>query len=473
MRVVVTLTTIPTREESLIKTIKSIQEGTVKPDAIYVNLPEWYPRFKCAPDPNLESKLKSLGVIVNKCKDYGSLTKLVPILDVETDPETLIIVLDDDMTYQPRVIDGLVQGYMEFKTPVGYSGIAYPETVVRVAGRLGFMLMLGHGQRTEILECAFGVAFPRKALEGFPVPAPMTEESDPCMYLTDDYMFAKFFDSKKIVKRIVCFPWAGRKGDDWSSIWIQNSDSQTHSLSKDGNLEKYMEAGLKLDTDLNPIKFPLCYNRVGKWLISSIKDDEHIGPWLARGVEWENWMRQDVEFAYKPGTDILDLGGNIGCNALMFSDYGPVHTFEPLFHKIIQKNIEQNSLSNPIQVYPFGLSSAPSDMNIYFPKTKNGLHNYGCCSVQPNKDEHSNTSVVIHLERLDDVYKGVPSVMKIDVEGHELAVLKGADATIRRHMPALIVEIHHFEESPVSKYIQNLGYTRCVVRPHGNYLFLL
>jgi FkbM family methyltransferase len=234
-----------------------------------------------------------------------------------------------------------------------------------------------------------------------------------------------------------------------------------------------MEAGLKLDTDLNPIKFPLCYNRVGKWLISSIKDDEHIGPWLARGVEWENWMRQDVEFAYKPGTDILDLGGNIGCNALMFSDYGPVHTFEPLFHKIIQKNIEQNSLSNPIQVYPFGLSSAPSDMNIYFPKTKNGLHNYGCCSVQPNKDEHSNTSVVIHLERLDDVYKGVPSVMKIDVEGHELAVLKGADATIRRHMPALIVEIHHFEESPVSKYIQNLGYTRCVVRPHGNYLFLL
>ena len=54
MRVVVTLTTIPTREESLIKTIKSIQDGTVKPDAIYVNLPEWYPRFKCAPDPNLE-----------------------------------------------------------------------------------------------------------------------------------------------------------------------------------------------------------------------------------------------------------------------------------------------------------------------------------------------------------------------------------------------------------------------------------
>ena len=57
MRVVVTLTTIPTREDSVIRTIKSIQAGTFKPDVIYVNLPEWYPRFECAPDPNLKTKL--------------------------------------------------------------------------------------------------------------------------------------------------------------------------------------------------------------------------------------------------------------------------------------------------------------------------------------------------------------------------------------------------------------------------------
>ena len=52
------MTTIPTREDSVIKTIQSIQSGTVKPDTIQVNLPEWYPRFKKGPDPNLETKLK-------------------------------------------------------------------------------------------------------------------------------------------------------------------------------------------------------------------------------------------------------------------------------------------------------------------------------------------------------------------------------------------------------------------------------
>ena len=74
MRVIVTLTTIPTREKSVIQTIHSLQSGTLIPDAIYVNLPEWYQRWSCAPDPNLEQKLENLGVIVNNCKDYGSLT---------------------------------------------------------------------------------------------------------------------------------------------------------------------------------------------------------------------------------------------------------------------------------------------------------------------------------------------------------------------------------------------------------------
>ena len=48
-------------------------------------------------------------------------------------------------------------------------------------------------------------------------------------------------------------------------------------------------------------------------------------------------MRETVKNLYKPGTDLLDIGGNIGYNALMFSDYGPVHSYEPVFHSIIEK----------------------------------------------------------------------------------------------------------------------------------------
>jgi len=247
MRVVVTLTTIPTRESSVLDTIRSIQSGTYKPDAIRVNLPEWYPRFGRGADPDLEEKLKALGVEVTRCQDYGVLTKLLPTLETETDPQTLLVVCDDDALYQPRWLEGLVKAHEEFGCPVGYSGIAYPETAMKLFGRLGYRLFQGHGTETEMLECAFGFLIPRWTMIGFPKIPALTADAEKYIYLSDDYLYTKFLDSKGIPKKVVCWPWAGRRGDDWSTIWVQNPDSQTHALSRDeNNLHNFMMAGLRL-----------------------------------------------------------------------------------------------------------------------------------------------------------------------------------------------------------------------------------
>jgi dTDP-4-amino-4,6-dideoxygalactose transaminase len=49
--------------------------------------------------------------------------------------------------------------------------------------------------------------------------------------------------------------------------------------------------------------------------------------------------------------------------------------------------------------------------------------------------------------------------MKIDVEGMELEVLKGADATIRQHMPVVFVENDRKEKSAdLIQHIHKLGY---------------
>lgn len=246
MRVVVTMSTIPTREDSLFKTIKSIQEGTCKPDVIYVNLPDWYPRFNRAPDPTLEQKLIDAGVTVNKTKDYGVLTSVLAIMDIETDPDTLIVFINDDANYKPRFLEGLLKGYAEFKCPVGYSGLAYPETTLRVWGRIDYGVLLGHGNDAEIFESAFGYLFPRSAVEGFPRLAPMSLPVQP-EYLSDDYLFPKYFEHKGLPKKVVCYPWAGRHGDDWSTVWTQNENSQTYSLSRDGNnLLNFLNAGKRI-----------------------------------------------------------------------------------------------------------------------------------------------------------------------------------------------------------------------------------
>ena len=100
------------------------------------------------------------------------------------------------------------------------------------------------------------------------------------------------------------------------------------------------------------MSFPTEEVKVGKFTVSVIDNDQYIAGCLRRGQEWDGWMRHDLPFLYEPGTDILDIGGNIGWNALMFSDYGPVHTFEPLFHEVITKNISQNLLQNSVTIHP-------------------------------------------------------------------------------------------------------------------------
>ena len=70
----------------------------------------------------------------------------------------------------------------------------------------------------------------------------------------------------------------------------------------------------------------------GIYDVHVISNDEYIGPTIARGREWDGWMRGDIRRCHKPDTEIIDVGANIGYNTLMFSDYGPVVSFEPVFH---------------------------------------------------------------------------------------------------------------------------------------------
>src|SRR6056300_855451 len=83
------------------------------------------------------------------------------------------------------------------------------------------------------------------------------------------------------------------------------------------------------------------------------------------------------------------------------------------------------------------------------------------------------STMEVHCERLDDIYTGTPSLMKIDVEGHELKVLKGAEETIKKHKPAILIEIHDFsEDHDVHKFMMSLGYGMPERRPEEVFLYL-
>ena len=213
----------------------------------------------------------------------------------------------------------------------------------------------------------------------------------------------------------------------------------------------------------------------GKYNVFVIQDDEYIGPCIANGYEWDNWMRTDIQECYKEGTDIIDIGANIGYNTLMFSDYGPVHAFEPVYYEIVNANIKSNNLKNNVTLYACALSNVNIETTMYIPQKgcqSDTKINYGGTSLDKHTDDIGNTPINVKCEIFDDVYNGTPSIIKLDVEGHELQVLQGAKETIKKYMPSIFVEIHDFgEDNEVHQYMKSFGYDNPEPKPEHVYLY--
>jgi hypothetical protein len=124
MRVVVSFTTIPGRINNIRKTIDSIGKQSVRPDIIYLNLPEVCRRQKHKPYVVPDFLRDNTSVHILKMDyDYGPSMKLLPVLDHESDPGTAIITVDDDHEYDKRFIETLL--HYEKKFPdcaLGFNG---------------------------------------------------------------------------------------------------------------------------------------------------------------------------------------------------------------------------------------------------------------------------------------------------------------------------------------------------------------
>jgi FkbM family methyltransferase len=83
-------------------------------------------------------------------------------------------------------------------------------------------------------------------------------------------------------------------------------------------------------------------------------------------------------------------------------------------------------------------------------------------NVLKDPDGSLRISMTVPTMRLDDYDLQDVSLIKVDVEGHELAVLQGAERTLRRSMPNLLVEIEERHRAggirDVSAFLARLGY---------------
>lgn len=124
--VIVSLSTLPPRHDFLHLTIESLLAQSQRPDAIFVNVPFEAVRAQGpieVPGCLWEYQRNAPHLQVVRTEDRGPGTKLLPALERVTDPEAIIITVDDDMAYDPRVVQTLVRASLRHSNwAVGFSG---------------------------------------------------------------------------------------------------------------------------------------------------------------------------------------------------------------------------------------------------------------------------------------------------------------------------------------------------------------
>ncbi len=110
MRVVGSLTTIPSRINNLTDTLHSITNQSYKLDAIYLNIPYSYANFDTK--YTIPDEYNDVCHIV-RCQDYGPVTKLIGALGQENDPDTIIITFDDDHVYPEGLVEKLLSRHRQ------------------------------------------------------------------------------------------------------------------------------------------------------------------------------------------------------------------------------------------------------------------------------------------------------------------------------------------------------------------------
>jgi FkbM family methyltransferase len=178
----------------------------------------------------------------------------------------------------------------------------------------------------------------------------------------------------------------------------------------------------------------------------------------------------------RPGDHVVDAGANIGYVTMLLSRWvgsaGRVHSFEPIpqTFDVLSWIVRRLGLAN-VRLLPAALSDGHGEARMEIPHYAGGGENpYEARLVEADPSAGRRT-VPVFRETLDALLgsdRPLIRFVKIDVEGHEGAALRGAEALIREAAPALMIEVSGDPDVPgnpahtLFRWLAERGYQACV-----------
>lgn len=156
----------------------------------------------------------------------------------------------------------------------------------------------------------------------------------------------------------------------------------------------------------------------------------------------------------------LDIGAYTGLFALLAARANPAlravaYEILPQTHELLKRNIAANGVEGRVEARLVGLAEAPGVLNMPV-----ALRTSSLPSSLSITSKFDGRGIDVPLARLDSEVTGLsgPFAMKIDVEGHEPAVLRGGLEFLSRERPDIIAEVLPGEGAEVQAILAPLGY---------------
>jgi FkbM family methyltransferase len=210
---------------------------------------------------------------------------------------------------------------------------------------------------------------------------------------------------------------------------------------------------------------------VGNFYFVCHKNDSYSGERITKGCLQETMILNLSKKYIDPEKSVIDIGANIGNHTIVYSNFTnkTVYSFEPQpeMYNILNENVKINGCDN-VQTFNYAISdkNADASMNARYDRP----NAFGCFSIQ---DSNYTAGIKIDCKTLSKSEFYNIGFIKIDVEGHELQVLKGINEILLNDKPIIFIEIHDFSDTKYEtfQYLRELGYAPLLKMSHCDYIF--
>lgn len=177
--------------------------------------------------------------------------------------------------------------------------------------------------------------------------------------------------------------------------------------------------------------------------------------------------RSDIQLAVSlcdPNRISLDIGADVGQFTIaMLGSSRSVIAFEPRPAQARELASMFDAARVPVRVEAIALSDTAGVGTMRVVESEPGRSTIDTTNVLSDVDNSGIRSIEVPVRRLDDLDLHDIGMIKIDVEGHELAVLRGATHTLARDRPAIMVEAEqrHYPNAvaEITELLRQSGYS--------------